>query len=86
MRAVVSVIGKDQVGILAMVSQKLARAGANIIDVTQSVLREYFAMIMIIEISEDCDLTLLGEELAENDMGMEINVMHEDIFKSMHRI
>ncbi|HHX14284.1 MAG TPA: ACT domain-containing protein [Clostridiales bacterium] len=87
MKAVVSVIGKDRVGILAMVSRILAEAGVNIIDVTQSVLQDYFVMIMLVDISEmKGELSKLRGELEKNSMGMKINVMHEDIFNSMHRI
>ena len=89
MKAVVTVVGHDAKGIIAKVSAKCAEAGANIIDISQSVLKEYFAMIMVIEIE---DITMpftdfvdvmkkLGEE---NDL--DIRTMHEDIFNSMHRI
>lgn len=87
MRAVVSVVGKDRVGILAMVSTICAKANANVVEVTQSVLQEFFVMVMLIDISEmNCDLPELRKELESNSMGMKIQVMHEDIFNSMHRI
>ena len=87
MKAVVSVIGKDMVGILAKVSSTCAAANANVIEVTQSVVQEYFAMIMIIDISKmSISIDQLNEKLRENVKGMEIHVMHEDIFNSMHRI
>ncbi|MDO4552467.1 MAG: ACT domain-containing protein [Bacillota bacterium] len=87
MRAVITVIGKDTVGILAMVSGICARHNANVIEVTQSVLQEFFAMVMLIDISlMDCELSELQKELRENKMGMTVHVMHEDIFNSMHRI
>lgn len=89
MRAFITVIGKDTVGILAKVSQKCAEAGVNITEVTQSVLQDMFAMIMLVDIEKSTvplnrlsdDLELLGQE-----MGLKIHVMHEDIFNSMHRI
>ena len=89
MKAVVTVIGKDTVGILAKVSAECAAHNANIIDVTQSVMRDMFTMIMLIDISDlssdfsslDAALQKLGEEI-----GMKVHVMHEDIFNSMHRI
>ena len=89
MRAVITVIGKDMVGILARVSSICAENGVNVVEVTQSVLQEFFAMIMMVEldkanipVSELSDrLSSLGEE-----MGLKIHVMHEDIFNSMHRI
>lgn len=87
MRAVVSVIGKDAVGILAMVSSTCAKANANVVEVSQSVLQEFFVMVMLIDISKmNCELTELRKQLEENSMGMKIQVMHEDIFNSMHRI
>ncbi len=89
MKAVVTVIGKDTVGILAKVSAECAAHNANIIDVTQSVMRDMFTMIMLIDISDlssdfaslDAALQKLGDEI-----GMKVHVMHEDIFNSMHRI
>ena len=87
MRAVVSVIGKDMVGILAKVSSTCAEANANVIEVTQSVVQEYFAMIMIIDISKmSISIDQLNDNLKKNVEGMEIHVMHEDIFNSMHTI
>ncbi|QAT42552.1 ACT domain-containing protein [Aminipila luticellarii] len=87
MKAVVTVIGKDMVGILAKVSTTCAEANANVVEVTQSVLQEYFAMVMLIDISEmNCELDTLRENLQKNVAGMTIHVMHEDIFNSMHRI
>ena len=89
MKAVVTVIGADSVGIIALVSGECARMGANILDISQSVMREYFAMIMLVDIQElktsfvefSDTLHKLGEERA-----LDIRVMHEDIFNSMHRI
>ncbi|MBO4877416.1 MAG: ACT domain-containing protein [Ruminococcus sp.] len=89
MRAVVTVIGKDNVGILHKVSGICADMGANVIEVTQSVLQDMFAMIMLVDItgmekdfSEMVDrMTELGEKL-----GLSIHTMHEDIFNSMHTI
>nr|WP_315025096.1 ACT domain-containing protein [uncultured Aminipila sp.] len=87
MKAVVTVIGKDMVGILAKVSTTCAEANANVVEVTQSVLQEYFAMVMLIDISEmNCELDALRDNLQKNVSGMTIHVMHEDIFNSMHRI
>jgi len=87
MRAVITVIGKDMVGILANVSAACADANANIIEVTQSVLQEFFCMVMLID-TEKMNMSIkeLEEKLRERAEGMEIHVMHEDIFNSMHRI
>ena len=89
MKAVITVIGKDMVGILAKVSGKCAEANANVIEVTQSVLQDMFAMIMLVDITSltvpfsamEDSLDQLGQEL-----GLSVHVMHEDIFNSMHRI
>ena len=89
MKAVVTVVGHDSKGIIAKVSTGCAEAGANIEEISQSVLKEYFAMIMVIDVS---DLSMpftdfvdrmrrLGEE-----NNLDIRAMHEDIFNSMHKI
>jgi len=89
MRAVISVVGKDTVGILAKVSDKCAKVNANIVDVTQTILQDMFVMVMMIEISNiNCDFGDLSDMLTGlgKEMGLDIHVMHEDIFNSMHRI
>lgn len=89
MKAVVTVIGKDSVGIIAAVSAECAKFGGNIVDISQSVMRDYFAMIMLVDISE---LSVSFASFAETmkslgeGKGLDIHVMHEDIFNSMHRI
>ena len=89
MRAVITVIGKDMVGILARVSSDCARHHINVLEVTQSILQDMFAMIMMVDIS-DCDVpfTAFSEELNAlgKEMGLSVHAMHEDIFNSMHRI
>lgn len=89
MRAVITVIGKDNVGILAKVSSICADYNANVMDVTQSVLQEMFAMIMMVDISGmNTDFVVLVEKLNElgEKLGLSIHTMHEDIFNSMHKI
>ena len=89
MKAVVTVVGHDAKGIIAKVSTKCAEKGGNIVDISQSVLSDYFAMIMIIELTElSVPFSELSEELAElgRENSLDIRVMHEDIFNSMHRI
>lgn len=88
-RAIITVIGKDMVGILSKVSGICAESNANVIEVTQSVLQELFAMIMLVEIdSINCEFTDFSQRFSDEGkkMGLEIHVMHEDIFNSMHRI
>lgn len=89
MRAVITVVGKDMVGILAKVATECAKVNGNIIDVTQSVLHDTFAMVMIIDIGGlTCPLGELSDTLTAMtaEMGLVTHVMHEDIFNSMHRI
>ena len=89
MRAVITVVGKDAVGIIADVSAILKKHSANIVDITQSVLQDLFAMIMLADISKlDVDFIELADELSTmgKSLNLDIRVMHEDIFNSMHRI
>jgi ACT domain-containing protein len=87
MKAVITVIGKDTVGILAKVSSVCADVQANVAEVTQSIMQEYFAMIMMVEIDKmTCSIEELKGKLMEVLPEMQIHVMHEDIFNSMHRI
>ena len=89
MRAVITVIGKDNVGILHKVSGVCAEYQANVLEVTQSVLQDMFAMIMLVEI----DKSNIGFEQLQTNLkavgkstNTKVHVMHEDIFNSMHRI
>ena len=89
MKAVVSVIGRDSVGIIAKVSAGCAECDANILDISQTVLNQYFTMIMIVDIRELAmpfnDFVDRMSALGKKD-GLDIHVMHENIFNSMHRI
>ena len=89
MKAVVTVIGKDSIGIISLVSGKCSEFGVNIIDITQSVMQDYFAMIMMVDTAEmKSDFAEFSSVLAETgkERGLDIRVMHEDIFKSMHHV
>lgn len=89
MKAVITVTGKDSMGIISAVSALCTTHGANIVDISQTVMQEYFAMIMLVdlermrvpfgEFSDELD------KLAEKN-GLKIHAMHEDVFNSMHRI
>lgn len=88
-KTVISVIGKDTVGITAKVSAACAEHNVNIIDITQSVLQDMFVMVMLTDISAlDCPFNSFSESMSRlgKQSGLEIRVMHEDIFNSMHRI
>lgn len=89
MRAVITVIGKDTVGILAKVSGICSDYNANVIEVTQSVLQDMFAMIMLVDISRlNADYAKLADTMTDlgKELGLSIHTMHEDIFNTMHRI
>ena len=88
-KTVISVIGKDTVGITAKVSAKCAEYNVNIIDITQSVLQDMFVMVMLTDISGlNCNFKDFSDNMKAlgESMNLEIHVMHEDIFNSMHRI
>ncbi len=88
MKAVVTVTAKDSKGIIAKVSTKVSAYGANILDISQSVIGEYFAMIMLIAFDEGHDFGAFVDSMKAlgDENGLVIHVMHEDIFNSMHRI
>lgn len=88
-RAVVTVVGKDKKGIIAAVSSALAQRQANILDISQTILQEFFTMIMIVDLSEcPLEFVALRDELGEigQNLGVVISCQHEDIFQYMHRI
>lgn len=89
MKAVISVIGKDAVGILAKVSGMCAEYNANVTEVSQSVLEDVFAMVMLVDITKlSIPLADLSDKMSElgKNLGLSIYVMHEDIFNTMHHI
>ena len=89
MRAVVTVTGKDAKGIIAKVSTFLAEKGVNVQDISQTIMGEYFAMIMVVDLMESTqELSVLAAECAEmgRKIGMAIYMQHEDIFNAMHSI
>lgn len=89
MRSIVTVIGKDTVGIIAGVCSILARYEVNVLDISQTVLQDYFTMIMIVDTSAaSVDFAELSEILKKEgeDRGLLIRIQREDIFEAMHRI
>ncbi|MCL1903053.1 MAG: ACT domain-containing protein [Oscillospiraceae bacterium] len=89
MRAVITVTGRDTVGILAKITAECAAANVNITDMSQTVMQDLFVMTMLADISKcNTELTKLSDKLTAcgREMAMEVHVMHEDIFNSMHRI
>lgn len=89
MKAVITVIGNDKVGIIARVSSLLSESNVNILDITQTIMQDIFTMVMITDVSNvNIKFTDLVDKLADlgKDMGVEIRCQHEDIFNSMHKI
>lgn len=87
MKAVITVIGKDQVGIIARVSNLLYKHEINILDISQTIMQELFTMIMIVDM-QGAHIGDISEEIKalEKEMNSSIHVQNEDIFNSMHRI
>ena len=89
MRAIVTVVGKDRVGIIAAVCTLLADNGVNILDISQTVLQGYFTMIMLVDTSA-CPLPFdeISKSLKEHgsEEALSIRIQREDIFEAMHRI
>lgn len=89
MKAVLTVIGKDKKGIIAKVSNLLAEKDANIMDISQTILSEYFTMIMVVDLSTiNTSLKELNDSLIAlgKETKVSIRMQHEDVFNSMHRI
>lgn len=89
MKAVVTVVGKDRVGIIANVCTALAGFGVNVLDINQTVMQGYFTMMMVVEVSmcnvPVAELVTKMDDLGK-EMGLSIRVQREDIFEAMHRI
>lgn len=89
MRAVVTVMGVDRKGIIAKVSTCLSENNINILDINQTIMQDIFTMVMLVDTTEaDSKFAKVSEELSNlgQELGLEIRIQHEDIFRSMHRI
>lgn len=89
MKAVISVIGKDKVGILAMIANECANYNMNVLDVSQTIVDSMFTMTMIVDIdgmNEALDVFNEHMEALGKEKGLVIRCMHQDIFNSMHKI
>ena len=89
MKAIVTVIGKDKSGIIANVSNMLAKKQINIEDISQTILQGYFTMIMLVDIDEKkitIDELNKEAEIVGNEIGVKIIIQHEDIFNAMYRV
>ncbi len=88
MKAIVSVLGKDTLGIIAKVSTALYEDGINIIDISQKIMQGYFTMISLVEVPDNLSMEVISDKMNRlgNELGIEIKIQHEDIFNSMHKI
>ena len=89
MKAIVTVIGKDKVGIIAQVSAVLAENMVNILDISQTILQDYFTMIMLVDLSSmKISFSELHNSLEEKGktIGLQIKIQREEVFKAMHQI
>lgn len=88
-RVVVTVVGKDKVGIIAKVTSVLSEEDVNVLDISQTILQDFFTMIMLVDITNcKADFNTLKEKLEQTgkEIGMKITMQHEDVFQYMHRI
>ena len=89
MKAIVTVVGKDRVGIIAGVCMELASYRVNVLDISQTVMQGYFTMMMAVDVS-DCSVPLAelckAMDAKGQEMGLNIRVQREDIFEAMHRV
>jgi len=89
MRAIITVIGKDKKGIIAGVSTELAGAGINILDISQTIMQEYFVMIMLVDMaSATDDFNVIQGKLDKKggELGVQVKIQREEIFQAMHQI
>lgn len=89
MKAIVTVIGEDRVGIIASVCADLAAFNVNVLDISQTVMQGYFTMMMVVDVSgATCPVAELAQKLDEKgkEMGLSIRLQRAEIFKAMHRV
>ncbi|WP_142429113.1 ACT domain-containing protein [Enterococcus faecalis] len=88
MKAILTVVGKDKVGIIAGVSQKLAELNINILDVSQTIMEDYFTMMMMLRMQPEADLEAIKQALSqvENTLSVKISIQNEEIFNAMHKL
>lgn len=88
-KVIITVLGQDKVGIIASLSAVLAENNVNILDISQTILKDVFTMVMVVDISKaSIDFDSLREKIEQKgkEIGMQIRAQHEDVFKFMHRI
>lgn len=89
MKCIISVLGKDRTGVVAAISKDLEECGANIEDISQTILKEIFSMTMVVTLNLDVmSFNEVQEKLVKtgNDVGMQVVLQRQDLFESMHKI
>ncbi|GAB9259356.1 MULTISPECIES: ACT domain-containing protein [Ligilactobacillus] len=88
MKAILTVVGQDKVGIVAEVSRFLAEQDINILDISQTILEGHFTMMMAVQVPEQSDLQLISAKLAElgQTLKVEINLRNEEVYRAMHQL
>lgn len=89
MKAVITVLGSDRVGIIAAVTNVLAKVNVNILDISQTIMEKIFTMVMLVDLKQAnvpfAEISKALDEIGQ-ELGVSIRIQHEDIFNSMHRI
>ena len=88
MKAIVSVIGKDKTGIIYHVTKALYEENINVEDISQTILQDYFTMIMLVSLNDNKNIDKINAKLSDlsKELNVQIRLQHEDIFNSMHKI
>ncbi|NMA67258.1 MAG: ACT domain-containing protein [Clostridiaceae bacterium] len=89
MKAVITVVGQDKIGIIAAITKVLAKVEVNILDISQTIMQDLFTMVMLVDLkSLNCEFSHLGDLLEEagRELGVQVRLQREEIFTSMHRI
>lgn len=88
MKAILTVLGKDKVGIVARVSQVLAENDLNILDISQTLMQDNFVMMMMVQVPKDKDFAVLADKFTNlgKNLGLEINLRNEKLYDAMHQL
>ncbi|KRM02781.1 ACT domain-containing protein [Limosilactobacillus gastricus] len=88
MKAIITTVGQDQVGIIAGVSNYLAKQHINILDVSQTIMDGFFTMMMLVDLAEDADFAALTDDLSQlgQELGVDINIRNEKVYAAMHEL
>lgn len=88
MKAIVSVLGKDKLGIISKVTTALYEENINVLDISQKIMQSYFTMIMLVEVPDNLSMEVISKkaEALSAQIGVDIKIQHEDIFNTMHEV